>query len=315
MTQIIGLITEKYVLLTSDRMVTYQNEHGDVELRDDKTCKLVNFENKAGIAHSGLAELGGYPTNEWIGKTLAENNCREVSQAVATLKERASILLKDIDIKFRSIEFVVAGWSPVDNNPGLRPTLTRISNCYDGKGQILNVPKEELEVKTLALKNGRSFLFMEGGLELTDLRRTRFNSEVAEILDRQGPAMEVLNTMNQEIIRTSITQEVKTVGSSILSMCLPRAAAIMAGLNGKPFFLATEPTDLYASFYYFENGYSKTVQYGATFVSNGCALTDIVVQDIPEEQFQHTQIKILHAGKDGGFGFALRYSNDKSKKI
>lgn len=75
MTQILTAMTNEYVLLATDRRLTYASGPKKGELFDDDECKLVNFCNYAGVAYSGLARIAGKPTYEWIGSVLADANC------------------------------------------------------------------------------------------------------------------------------------------------------------------------------------------------------------------------------------------------
>jgi hypothetical protein len=315
MTQIIGVITEKYALLASDRMVTIINGFGEVNVRDDNTCKLVNFGNIAGISHSGLAEIDGQATNEWIAKTLAENNCKEIFEAVNVLRERLVVSIKDENELFRTVEILVAGWAVFEGDPELRPHFAKISNCYDEKGRLLSAPKDDFDIRVMPLKKGEPFLYTEAGFELSDIRRMIFDSQVMEILGNNGNAKEILIAMAQEITRTALTQEIKTVGTRILCMCLPRSAAVSALQNESTFFLAKEPSDQEASFFYFDKSYNDLVQFGPTFVINGTAVTDLVVKNNAEKNLQSSQMRILHMGKKGSVGAVVHYTNKESKPL
>lgn len=60
---------------------------------DDDTCKLVSLCNMSGIGYTGLAQIDGIPTHEWIAKTLASEQCSEPATACRLLAERARAAL------------------------------------------------------------------------------------------------------------------------------------------------------------------------------------------------------------------------------
>jgi len=74
MTQIIAAITQDYVLLVVDRKLTFLEGHKRGQCKDDDTCKLVSLCNMSGIGYTGLAEIDGIPTHEWIATTLASKS-------------------------------------------------------------------------------------------------------------------------------------------------------------------------------------------------------------------------------------------------
>ena len=54
MTEIIGLVTQEYALMASDRRLTLGEGPKQGELVDDDTCKLVNLCNVCAIAYTDI---------------------------------------------------------------------------------------------------------------------------------------------------------------------------------------------------------------------------------------------------------------------
>jgi hypothetical protein len=61
MTQIIALVTQEYVLLASDRRLTYGSGPRKGEVYDDDACKLVRLRGTTGIAYSGVEIMSREP--------------------------------------------------------------------------------------------------------------------------------------------------------------------------------------------------------------------------------------------------------------
>src|SRR6266436_6449948 len=123
MTQVIAVITQKYVLLVADRRLTFLEGPMRGQLTDDDTCKLVSLCNMTGIGYTGLAQIDGIPTHEWIAKTLASEQCSDPGLASRLLAERASSALLSVPLNLRRQTFVIAGWGYFKNWTGLRSHL------------------------------------------------------------------------------------------------------------------------------------------------------------------------------------------------
>jgi len=89
MTQILSVMTTDYVLLASDRRVTYGEGPKIGEVADEDTCKLVNLCSTTGIAYSGVGIIRGVPTHQWIAKTW-------LTPPVGTLRARVAYFKKTL---------------------------------------------------------------------------------------------------------------------------------------------------------------------------------------------------------------------------
>ncbi|SRR5258706_12550577 len=140
MTQIIGAITKDYVLLASDRRLTIGDGPRAGELVDDDTCKLVSLCGAAGIGYTGLAQIEGTPTHEWIAKILADAGCCDPASADRTMVERATTAFSKIR-RWPQI-FLMAGWVHFEKFIGLRPHLCLITNMMDSPQRRAREPLE-----------------------------------------------------------------------------------------------------------------------------------------------------------------------------
>src|ERR1700683_5049076 len=137
MTQIIAAITQEYVLLVSDRRLTFLEGPARGQLADDDTCKLVSLCNVCGIGYTGLAQIAGIPTHEWVATTLASERCSDSGPASRLLAERASAALLRVPPAVRFQTFVIAGWAYFENLSGLRPHICVVTNTMDTSGKML----------------------------------------------------------------------------------------------------------------------------------------------------------------------------------
>jgi hypothetical protein len=267
MTQIIGLLTENMIYVASDRMVTYQN--GDIA--DEKTCKIVSFCQISGLAFSGLAELDGRVTNEWIAVTLAKHGCNSPADLEPILKEQLAISIKGYNDNARGLEIMIAGWSGFYDSLEPKPYICIISNCMDERGKPILVASEKFNSRIFVKPDNHSFLYHVSGETFNDQRQRQFEKTILEHLELKAEPKEIVMTLNREIIETSIRQETKTVGANILSMCLPKYEVLPDGtLPQRPIY-GGEPDYFSPTFHYFEKGYNQLMQYGPTKVCKGIA--------------------------------------------
>lgn len=70
MTLNITLINHKYCVIATDRRITASGITKDDEY--DKSCVLFTDDARMGITFSGLAEVGGFNTHQWLLKSLPE---------------------------------------------------------------------------------------------------------------------------------------------------------------------------------------------------------------------------------------------------
>src|SRR6266705_3092427 len=126
MTQIVALLTLDYVMLGSDRLLTWQGGPRSGKVFKDEECKLVAVYNQTFIGYNGLARLDGRPTHEWIGTTLAKANCRRAKNAVDALVASAPEAVSKVARHLRTLSFFAAGWDWFRDPPLLltqRPIL------------------------------------------------------------------------------------------------------------------------------------------------------------------------------------------------
>jgi hypothetical protein len=188
MTQIIGVVTQQYALMASDRRLTIGEGPKRGELVDDDTCKLVNLCNVCAIAYTGLARIEGSPTHEWIAKTLAAANCADTGAASEVLASHATEAFAKIRPSLRQQSFLLTGWASFDGMSGLRPHLGIITNYIDEQGRHIAQAKAKFDRRFRALLDGEEFVWTAVGEPLRADRQQQFARNLRKMIAKKmGP--------------------------------------------------------------------------------------------------------------------------------
>ena len=291
MTQIIAAITQEYVLLVSDRRLTFLEGPARGQLADDDTCKLVSLCNICGIGYTGLARLEGVPTHEWIAKTLASEECSDPASASHVLSERATAALSGVSSALRRHTFVIAGWAYFENLMGLRPHVCAVTNMMDTSGQTLATAEGTFRILPDALGDERDLAVRVIGQSLMWGRRQHLERNIGKLITREISPKEALRLLVDEIVNSSAS--FSTVGKKVLALCIPRKAAHSAMESGRSGLLAMQPSEEAASFCYYDATYSELQQFGPTLTCGGFAATDLKTENDPSIDRQSSQMKVL----------------------
>lgn len=293
MTQIIGLLTKEYVMLASDRLLTWL---GDGPLSgkvfQDEECKLVCFCGEAGIGYTGMARLGGKPAHEWIAITLAEANCRRLGDVVDTLLLKAPFAIPPVDRRFRGLTFLIAGWSFFGKPPLLRPYFVQISNNVDEAGTPRQEPADEFVALKYVLGPDKTSQLGLVGQPLAASRAQALERNLRRLIKREISPRETLKLLVDEVQNTS--KNASNVGAKVLAMCLPRASVEESKRTGRTMMLASEAAREVSTFSYFDPSRNEFLQRGPTLVCGEMATTDTVTESRPEIELQSSSVRILY---------------------
>jgi hypothetical protein len=260
MTQVIACATEEYVLLVTDRRLTFVEGPSKGETADDDTCKLVSLCNLSGIAYTGLAQIEGYPTHEWIANMLAAEECSDPGVASRILAERAHRALLNVSPALRRQEFVLTGWSGLTGFEALRPYVAIVSNMLDASGRILSQPADNFVSLVRAFRDQDDPIICVIGHPLLNDRVHLLKRNLRRLVVHEISPKETLRLLVDEVIHTA--GNTKTVGKKVLALCIPRKAAQAAIESGNSTLRAGQPGDGSATFCYFDPSYSELQQYG-----------------------------------------------------
>jgi hypothetical protein len=294
MTQIIAALTPEYVLVASDRQLTFTRGPRAGQIAHDDTCKLVSLCGKWGIAYTGLAELERSPTHEWIARRLAENGCVDSAHAAIIIAHHAGAALKGAAIP---MEFLIAGWKCIAPRT-IQPHFLLISNLYDGCGmQPRTTPRSDFLQFERLLTARDPYVGRVLGQPLRKDRGRALHRCLRSLLKHSIGPKTAMREFAKEIVFTSRSSNRYAVGEKILAFSIPMAAARRVYETGHNLVLATEPDLHNTAFCYFDPDYSQIRQYGPTITCGGKAITDVETENDPSRDYQSSSFRILHAPK------------------
>lgn len=295
MTQIITALTQNYVLVASDRQLTFANGSNRGQVADDNACKLVLLCGIWGIAYTGFARLGGVPTHEWMALRLAKENCRNPYVAARVIVREGALALKASPLDME-LTFLIAGW--VRSIEGaLQPHFLLITNVYDRAGKALAQPARELHVFERRLQSKDLYVARVIGQPLRADRGKFLHRSFRRMVEHKTSPKPAMTAFANEIAHTA--ERPVGVGSKVLAFSIPKIAADRAYATGGGLVLAMEPNTLSTAFCYFDPKYSQLQQYGPAFVCGDAAVTDIETGSDPSRSYQTASYRILHMPKSG----------------
>lgn len=294
MTQILAALTQEYVLVASDRQLTFVAGSRKGEVADDNACKLVSLCGIWGIAYTGFSQLQGIPTHEWIAVRLAEKGCKTAHAASLVLANAAAPALRAAAFSLE-LTFLIAGWARLADGQTLRPHFLLISNMYDPEGKSRPTPGADFFSFERVLKPDEVFAGRVIGEPLRKGRGNYLNRVLRRMLKHGAGPKPAMRAFVSEIHNTS--RPGSTVGEKILAFSIPRSAAERTYRTGQFTLLATEPDLLNTAFCYFDPEYSQLRQYGPTCVCGASAMTDIETESDPSRDYQSSSARILHLPK------------------
>ena len=270
MTLIINCATHEYAVQVSDRRLT----KGGKVVEDDAN-KIVLFCGRMAFSYTGLAEIGKEKTDIWLTKILADPKCQSLSDAVRTIKARATESFQHVPWSKtqKRHAFVGIGWTNVAGKKIFQPIVCRISNFHDTKGTCLNEAQDQFAASIYILGEKDPFTLMSVGQflpigEPTELRRLIRRG----LAKRVGP--QAITRFLVDVVRKAATANT-AVGENLLAVSLPRSPVERAAASGDVAVLATVPNTAAMSFLYVQAGRTDGIQYGPNVVCGGAALTEV----------------------------------------
>jgi hypothetical protein len=295
MTQILAALTQEYVLVVSDRQLTFVSGPRKGQIRDDDTCKLVSLCGVWGVAYTGFSELEGVSTHEWIALRLAETNCRSPYVAAQVLANDGARALNAAPFRLE-LTFLIAGWRQSNTEP-LQPHFLLVTNMHDQGGGLRASPGENLHVFERRLKTNELYASRVIGQSLPAGRGKHLDRLFRRLLKHGVGPKPAMHAFASEIANTSNNR--LGVGNKTLAFSIPREAARRTFQTGENMVLAKEPDLRSTAFCYFDPAYSQFRQHGPTFVCGDAAVTDVQTTDDPSRNSQSSSFRILHLPKSG----------------
>ena len=120
MTLIVNLISDQYVILASDRRVTWFDAKGRPERHDDRENKAIVLGGQFLMGYTGFAELGGMRTEQWVCQTLVGVDPSQQFQTLADRSQAAVVRIKrthHLPMERCGHAFVAAGYGKLRSAP------------------------------------------------------------------------------------------------------------------------------------------------------------------------------------------------------
>ena len=291
MTQILGVLTRRSVLLAADRRLT---EIGTGRVVHDDTCKIVSLCNAAGIAYTGLARLDGIPTHEWICHRLADAVVRRAAEAIPVITESATQSFMKLPTRnLYPHTFLLAGYESF-LHAGVKPMFALITNMRNSSGETLQSPAPTFIAFQFVLPAQQRIHSVAAGARLSSSRHAALVRNMGRAYSRNTSDEALLRLMTETIVQTS-RRPTMAVGERVLTMSIPKDS--VDPTSRMSVMLAAPATTDAATFGYLVPGASRVLQYGPSFVCGDHAVTDIVTQDDPSRDLQSVSVRILRLPK------------------
>lgn len=294
MTQILAALTQEYVLVASDRQLTFASGPRQGQIAEDNSCKLVSLCGNWGIAYTGFAQLQGGPTHEWIAVRLAEMRCKNPYLAAQILSEAAGQALRESP-SLMELTFLISGWRRLDDSQMLQPHFLLVSNQYGPDRERRPTPGSKFLWFERKLKANEVYAGHVIGQSLPNGRGRYLDRFLRRLLKHGVGPKPAMQAFVREIVNTSQLQS--TVGDRILAFSIPKAAAKRTYEKGTNMILAKEPDLCDTAFCYFDPTYSSLLQYGPTYTCGDSAVTDLVTENDSTRDYQSSSLKVLYRPK------------------
>lgn len=143
MTLVLSCLTERFVLQVSDRRLTNVVSGRPVP---GEFNKAVGFTNKITFAYTGLAEIDGEDTDEWLANALASGD--DESEGLDAVRDRATPAFTRLSapLALKAHAFVGVGWDRVPKYGGWVSLICWVSNVMDAGGRWQPPPRDEFEL-------------------------------------------------------------------------------------------------------------------------------------------------------------------------
>lgn len=288
MTLIIAAVTSRGVLMASDRRIT-SIARGDV-LEDDR-CKMVDICGQAAVGYTGLAELDGLPTHEWVCHKLVDANARRPSEALEVLRaesENAFARLPAATPMYPHTYLMVGFEDFVSGGVGAFTGI--VTNMCDSSGQALAAPVARFSSFVRRRQTHQCVYLCAIGAGFPDALRKQLWRSLQSAVKRQVSDEALVALLARSIVDVS-HRPVRGVGERVLTVAMPRAVSAVGG--GKRFMVAGPGQSQAASFGYLVPGEARVRQYGPAFACGRYAHVNLETSYDPVTGAQSSEIKIL----------------------
>jgi hypothetical protein len=248
LTLILSCLTRDYVVQVSDRRVVAI----DGSWQEDHANKAIFFCGHSCFSYTGIAQLEGLPTDEWL--TLKLGTAKALGDGLPLLERTARDAVRAIQfpssvppskrpairrLAFVNVAFVLLGAPSADRTryqllradsvseasaQNLQPLLTVVSNFFRPPDQWLPKAEREFTVFHRRLDENEDFAVFPSGQRIPDEDYKRLVRDVGRSIEQSEtgyPAARILARQVQAVSRNNYR-----VGSNVLCSLIPKTAVL-----------------------------------------------------------------------------------------
>jgi hypothetical protein len=194
---------------------------------DDAANKTVIFNSVAAIGYTGICEIRGQRTDDWIVDQLY--GLPGIESAINTLKDRLDRVIRSLPLRYRPLAVVIDCWAARNTVEPVSPWHCLISNFHDrdtglAVGQTFNT----FNLFRLPLPPGKGYAFRPIGQDMEPAEIRGLVRNVVRAMRHVAPAPTSLqpNTVSRFMIDAVrvVAKRNARVGDNLMLTIIPNRA-------------------------------------------------------------------------------------------
>ena len=269
-------MTPSHVVQVSDRRLTWLTGPNAGQVAPDDRNKALVVCNRLVIAYTGLAEVAGNQTDEWlleVVSTVVPYNPQRVCETVA---ERAAEEFRKVRLP-RSAKrhaFLVSGWARFNSKEAsFTPFISAVSNALDGRWSWLSNADNVFRVRTVPLGD-RPFILAAVGQPISSTTRKCLRRQVRNYSSRERGPEGYIQMLAKAIRDTAIFN--RAVGRNLMAISLPRTT--LEQDRGLSVPLARPVQSRKALALYLPESGDVTIRYAPNYTCGGISFKQFVMR-------------------------------------
>jgi len=230
MTLILTALTPNHIVQVSDRRVVRRWPSGRIEKFEGRTKAVVT--PVFSCSYTGIAEIAGTDTGEWIATTLSDH-LRDADGGLEALRLAAGLKLSGGGLNSEPLAIACVGWTPT-NDAMPEPLLIALAN-FDIRDYSALQPSPDFTRFDIRCREGRRSLVFPLGqpLQLTEMIAANRSLRRVVETDRATPRSiaQILRETIQGVARSPDRADL--VSEDVLVTSLPRPDLLRVGIDRK----------------------------------------------------------------------------------
>jgi hypothetical protein len=266
MTLVLSCATPEYIVQVSDRHLTWPNG----QLADDNTNKVVLFCRRVAFAYTGLAEIDGEKTDEWLMDVLATSN--SLSEARSAIESSATKAFQRIPLpnSQKRHAFVGVGWTLLTPEDQPRAIICSISNAQNDRGEWLSEARDSFSQRCMILPELNLCWLEDAGYRLKISEKRELEHQIKDCVEHKTGPKPIARLLMRAVRQVADRSE--RVGHNLLVVSLPKNAVSFE--SGEFIVLNAPPHRGNLTFLYVAAGKYDGVQYGPVLAGCGPQFRD-----------------------------------------